>query len=464
MSTIWNNDFHGQIDSQAYDFNSSIAIDQRLFVADCHGSMAHAQMLGVQDIIPKNEAEQLVAELEQMQKDYAIGELEIDMSEEDIHSFIEAELTRRLGEVGKKIHTGRSRNDQVATALKIYTVYEINTLIDGLIKGINAFMDQAMMYTETIMPGYTHLQRAQPITYGHYLMAYAEMLYRDVDRLQDIQKRIRETNPLGSGALATTTFPLDRQLTTELIGFTDYSHNSLDGVSDRDYSIELTAALSILSMHLSRYAEETIIWSTQEFKFIELADSFSTGSSIMPQKKNADIHELVRGKSGRVYGDLMGILTIMKGLPLAYNKDMQDEKELMFDAIDTMKQMVGLIPGMMQATLVNEEKMYEASGTGFINATDCADYLAAKGIPFRDAYQITGNLIQYCLDHEETLETLSLEVYKEYHPAFEEDIYKVIDLKRVAFSRNVAGGPAPERVKENIGSLRERLSKWVKEK
>lgn len=451
---IWSNKFHDEMSNQAYDFNQSIHIDDRLFDADVRGSMAHAEMLGMQQIILPEESEDLLQELRKMRQEYHDGELEIDYTEEDIHSFIESELTRRLGSTGKKIHTGRSRNDQVATALKVYTNDEIIILSEKLKQAILAFCDKAEGHLETIMPGYTHMQRAQPITFGHYLMAYAEMLYRDFDRLQDVSKRILSSMPLGAGALATSTFPLDRDFVAYSLGFNEVSGNSLDAVSDRDYTIELLSALSILSMHLSRYAEEVIIWTTQEFNFISLNDAFSTGSSIMPQKKNADIHELMRGKSGRVYGDLIAVLTTMKGLPLAYNKDMQEEKERLFDGIDTMKQMISLIPGMLAATSINTDRMYEAAGGGFINATDCADYLAAKGIPFRDAYQITGNIIQYCTEKNKTLEELSLPEYKHFNQQFEDDIFDAIDLKNCTFRRQVKGGPAPESVAEEIRTLR----------
>lgn len=451
---LWSNDFHQEMSQTAYQFNQSIVVDIRLFDADLRGSIAHAKMIGKQGIISEQEAKSLVNELESMREEYAAGTLQIDLNEEDIHSFIEAELTRRLEDAGKKIHTGRSRNDQVATAMKIYALDEVEAISKLLTEAILAFSNEAENHLETIMPSYTHLQRAQPITYGHYLMAYVEMFKRDYGRLQDAAKRIKSSMPLGAGALATTTFPLDRQYTTELLGFDNFSSNSLDAVADRDYSIELLSAFSILSMHLSRYAEEVIIWTTQEFKFVSLKDTFSTGSSIMPQKKNADIHELLRGKSGRVYGDLMAVLTIMKGLPLAYNKDIQEEKERLFDAIDTMKMMVSLLPAMLEETVVNEEAMYEAASTGFINATDCADYLAAKGLPFRDAYQITGNIIQACIDSNKTLETLELKEYQEIHELFDEDIYDAIDLTACVKRRQVAGGPAPEKVQEHINQIK----------
>lgn len=454
---LWSNEYHQEMSNSAYEFNQSILIDIRLFDADLRGSMAHAQMLGKQHIIESDEAKQLVAELSSMREEYANQTLQIDLNEEDIHSFIEAELTRRLGDIGKKIHTGRSRNDQVATAMKIYALDEVEWIIEALEKVILAFTDEAQEHLETIMPSYTHLQRAQPITYGHYLMAYVEMFYRDYGRIKDAAKRIKETMPLGAGALATTTFPLDRAYTTELLGFSNYSNNSLDAVSDRDYSLELLSAFSILSMHLSRYSEEVIIWTSQEFKFLSLKDTFSTGSSIRPQKKNADIHELFRGKSGRVFGDLMGVLTVMKGIPLAYNKDIQEEKERLFDAIDTVKMMLSLLPSMIDETIANKEVMYKAASTGFINATDCADYLTAKGLPFRDAYQVTGNIIQYCEETNQTLETLSLAEYKEEHALFEEDIYDAIDLTACVKRRQVDGGPAPEKVQEHIDKIRSLL-------
>ena len=455
---LWSNEYHQEMSNSAYEFNQSILIDIRLFDADLRGSMAHAQMLGKQHIIESDEAKQLVAELSSMREEYANQTLQIDLNEEDIHSFIEAELTRRLGDIGKKIHTGRSRNDQVAIAMKIYALDEVEWIIEALEKVILAFTDEAQEHLETIMPSYTHLQRAQPITYGHYLMAYVEMFYRDYGRIKDASKRIKETMPLGAGALATTTFPLDRAYTTELLGFSNYSNNSLDAVSDRDYSLELLSAFSILSMHLSRYSEEVIIWTSQEFKFLSLKDTFSTGSSIMPQKKNADIHELFRGKSGRVFGDLMGVLTVMKGIPLAYNKDIQEEKERLFDAIDTVKMMLSLLPSMIDETIANKETMYKAASTGFINATDCADYLTAKGLPFRDAYQVTGNIIQHCEETNQTLETLSLKEYQADHALFEEDIYDAIDLTACVKRRQVDGGPAPEKVQEHINKIRSLLT------
>lgn len=456
---IWSNDYHQEMSQSAYQFNQSLQVDIRLLDADLRGSIAHAKMLGQQSIISIEESEKLVETLELMREEYATGELMIDMEEEDIHSFIESELTKRLGETGKRIHTARSRNDQVATAMKLYALDELVNLQNLLKDVILSFTNEAEQHLEVIMPSYTHLQRAQPITYGHYLMSYVEMFKRDYGRIEDAAKRIKNSMPLGSGALATTTFPLDRQLTTDLLGFTNYSLNSLDGVSDRDYSIELLSTFSLISMHLSRYAEEVILWTSQEFNFLSLMDTFSTGSSIMPQKKNADIHELFRGKSGRVYGDLISVLTIMKGLPLAYNKDLQEEKERLFDAIDTIKLMLTLLPKMLEETIPNEGKMYQAATKGFINSTDCADYLVYKGMAFRDAYKVTANIIQYCLDHDMTLETLSLEEYQDHSELFGQDIYETISLKACVERRHVDGGPAPVKVQEHINNVRSEFLK-----
>lgn len=451
---IWSNNYHQEMSQSSYQFNQSIEVDLRLLDADLRASAAHAKMLGQQEIINNEEAERLVESLEAMRLELQEGKLSVDMEEEDIHSFIEAELTRRLGHIGKKIHTGRSRNDQVATAMKLYAVDEVKEIKALLKEVILAFSDEAENHLNTIMPSYTHLQRAQPITYGHYLMSYVEMFKRDYYRMDDAAERILNSMPLGSGALATTSFPLDRQLTTQLLGFNQYALNSLDAVSDRDYSIELLANFSIMSMHLSRYAEEVILWTSQEFSFLTLQDTFSTGSSIMPQKKNADIHELIRGKSGRVYGNLVSVLTIMKGLPLAYNKDMQEEKERLFDAIDTIKGILTLLPKMLDETDVNKDNMYQAATKGFINSTDCADYLVYKGMAFRDAYQVTGNIIQYCLTNNLTLESLSLEEYRNHNHLFEEDIYDTINLKACVERRQVDGGPAPMKVKEHIQKVR----------
>jgi argininosuccinate lyase len=456
---IWSNKFHEEMSQDAYNFNQSIQVDYRLLDADLRGSKAHAAMLGKQGILPLEETDRLVNELEQMRQDYANGSLQIDFTSEDVHSFIEAELTERLGTIGKKVHTGRSRNDQVATAMRIYVLDELSDFIHQTKTAIQAIINKAEAHLDTIMPGYTHLQRAQPITYAHYLMAYAQMYVRDLGRFEDLYDRVAADMPLGAGALATSSYPIDPFYTTsQLEGFTSPFVNSIDAVSNNDYAIEFLSALSIMSMHMSRYAEETIMWSSQEFRFIRLTDAFSTGSSIMPQKKNADIHELMRGKTGRVYGDLMAVLTIMKGIPLAYDKDMQEIKEQLFDGIDHVKAMLSLLPGMLEATIVDADRMYAACGSGFLNATDCADYLTNKGMAFRDAYKISGNLVAYCTEKNQALEDLTLEEYQGFSDLFEADIYEAIDLKNCVHRRNVAGGPAPEAVQAAIERVRANIA------
>ena len=456
---IWSNKFHEEMSQDAYNFNQSIQVDYRLLDADLRGSKAHAAMLGKQGILPLEETDRLVNELEQMRQDYANGSLQIDFTSEDVHSFIEAELTERLGTIGKKVHTGRSRNDQVATAMRIYVLDELSDFIHQTRTAIQAIINKAEAHLDTIMPGYTHLQRAQPITYAHYLMAYAQMYVRDLGRFEDLYDRVAADMPLGAGALATSSYPIDPFYTTsQLEGFTSPFVNSIDAVSNNDYAIEFLSALSIMSMHMSRYAEETIMWSSQEFRFIRLTDAFSTGSSIMPQKKNADIHELMRGKTGRVYGDLMAVLTIMKGIPLAYDKDMQEIKEQLFDGIDHVKAMLSLLPGMLEATIVDADRMYAACGSGFLNATDCADYLTNMGMAFRDAYKISGNLVAYCTEKDQALEDLTLEEYQGFSDLFEADIYEAIDLKNCVYRRNVAGGPAPEAVQAAIERVRANIA------
>ena len=457
---IWSNNYHGSMNEKAFEFNSSIDADARLVYADIAGSIAHAKMLGKTEIIPREEADALVNELGKMNDELQDGDLTIDFSEEDIHSFLEAELTRRLGAIGKKVHTGRSRNDQVATALKLYSVSALEHLSSLTANVALALSEKAEEHLETIMPGYTHLQRAQPITFAHHLMAYTEMFLRDKSRLDDAKERVLHYMPLGSAALATTTLPLDRAFTAEALGFKDFSRNSLDGVSDRDHSLEMLSDMSIIMVHISRLAEEVIIWSSQEFGFVKIRDTFSSGSSIMPQKKNPDIAELLRGKSGRVFGDLMGVLTLMKGLPLAYNKDMQEEKELLFEAIDTVTFCLEILPAMLNDMDVMEAAMLTASQKGYLNATDCADYLVEKGIPFRDAYQITGNILKECEEQNLTLENFPLEMYKKHSDAFDETIYKKVDLKECVIRRNVAGGPAPERVKEHIEAVKTKLEDY----
>ena len=453
---LWKGRFKKELSKTTNDFNSSISFDSRMYKEDIEGSIAHATMLGRCGIIKKEEANDIVNGLKGILADIENGTLHIDMEAEDIHTFIEGELTKRIGDNGKRLHTSRSRNDQVAVDIKLYLkkeVVNVKNLVVGLIKVI---ADKAEKYSETVMPGYTHLQRAQPITFGHHLLAYGEMLLRDVSRLEDCLKRMDEM-PLGSCALAGTTYPIDRTITAELLGFDRITNNSLDGVSDRDYCIEFASVLSIIMVHLSRFSEEIIMWCSWEFKFIELDDAFSTGSSIMPQKKNPDIAELVRGKSGRVFGDNMTLLTIMKGTALAYNKDMQEDKEAIFDAIDTVKLCLKTFDPMLATMRVIPENMRNAAAKGFINATDCADYLVKKGMPFRDAYKITGTLVHTCIEKGCTLETLPLEEYKKLTDNFDEDVYDAISLDTCVMQRKAAGGPAPESVKVQIEYVRNKL-------
>lgn len=438
---LWTGRFQKEISKTTNDFNSSISFDSRMYKEDITGSIAHATMLGQCGIIEKEQAEIICKGLQEILADIESGKLSIDMEAEDIHTFIEGELTKRLGDNGKRLHTARSRNDQVALDVRLYLrnqIDELKSLVKGLIEVI---CNKAEKYAETVMPGYTHLQRAQPITFGHHLMAYAEMLLRDLSRLEDTQKRMN-VNPLGSCALACTTYPIDRSITTKLLGFDSMTRNSLDGVSDRDFCLELASALSIIMVHLSRFSEEIIMWCSWEFKFIELDDAFSTGSSIMPQKKNPDIAELVRGKSGRVFGDLQGLLTAMKGIALAYNKDMQEDKEAVFDAVDTVKMCITAFTPMLDTMTVIPQNMRKAAAGGFINATDCADYLVKKGLPFRDAYKATGSLVALCIEKGETLETLPIEEYKAICDTFDEGVYEAISLEKCVKERNPYGGPA----------------------
>lgn len=438
---LWTGRFQKEISKTTNDFNSSISFDSRMYKEDITGSIAHATMLGQCGIIEKEQAEIICKGLQEILADIESGKLSIDMEAEDIHTFIEGELTKRLGDNGKRLHTARSRNDQVALDVRLYLrnqIDELKSLVKGLIEVI---CNKAEEYAETVMPGYTHLQRAQPITFGHHLMAYAEMLLRDLSRLEDTQKRMN-VNPLGSCALACTTYPIDRSITTKLLGFDSMTRNSLDGVSDRDFCLELASALSIIMVHLSRFSEEIIMWCSWEFKFIELDDAFSTGSSIMPQKKNPDIAELVRGKSGRVFGDLQGLLTAMKGIALAYNKDMQEDKEAVFDAVDTVKMCITAFTPMLDTMTVIPQNMRKAAAGGFINATDCADYLVKKGLPFRDAYKATGSLVALCIEKGETLETLPIEEYKAICDTFDEGVYEAISLEKCVKERSPYGGPA----------------------
>lgn len=458
MPQLWKGRFKKELAKETNDFNSSISFDSRMFEEDIKGSIAHATMLGAAGIIDKSESEKIVAGLSEILADIKSGKLDIDMSAEDIHTFVEGELTARLGQTGKRLHTARSRNDQVALDIRLTLRKEIDE-ISGKIKDLVLVLcNKAEENKETIMPGYTHLQRAQPITFGHHLMAYAQMLLRDLDRLADVKKRMNVL-PLGSGALAGTTYPLDRNMVADLLGFDSVSLNSLDGVSDRDFCIELASALSLVMVHLSRFSEEIIMWCSWEFKFVELDDAFSTGSSIMPQKKNPDIAELVRGKSGRVFGDLTTLLTVMKGIALAYNKDMQEDKEAIFDAVDTVKMCLNAFTPMIDTMTVLKDNMRHAAAKGFINATDCADYLVGKGLPFRDAYKATGELVALCIDKNLTLETLPLDEYKKICDLFDDGVYQAINLEKCVADRLVVGGPSIQSVETQIKYARNIIGK-----
>ncbi len=458
MEKMWAGRFSKEVDSGVNAFNSSISFDGRMYKNDIEGSIAHATMLGEAGIITKEDSETLIKGLNEILADIDSGKLELDMTAEDIHMFIEAELTKRFGSVGKRLHTSRSRNDQVALDIRLYLRDEIAEIRALVYKITDVLCNIAEKHTETIMPGYTHLQRAQPITFGQHLMAYAQMFLRDIERLDDVNKRMNEC-PLGSGALAGTTYNIDRFLTSSLLGFSNPMVNSLDGVSDRDFCIELSSAISIIMMHLSRFSEEIILWCSWEFKFIELDDAFATGSSIMPQKKNPDIAELVRGKTARVFGDNMTLLAMMKGLPLAYNKDMQEDKEAIFDAIDNVKLCLSTFIPMLETMSVYKDNMRNAAARGFINATDCADYLVKKGMPFRDAYKITGGLVAECIEKQTDLEHLPLECYQEKTELFTDDIYTAISLDTCVKERKSYGGPSPESVKTQIELTRKKLDK-----
>ena len=449
MAQLWGGRFTKQTDKLVYNFNASISFDQKFYKQDIEGSIAHVRMLGKQGILTGEEMQAIVACLKEILADVEAGRLVITDEYEDIHSFVEATLIDRIGEPGKKLHTGRSRNDQVALDMRLYVKKEIVAIKKEIIDFMEALCESAKNNLETVMPGYTHLQRAQPVTFGHYMMAYANMMRRDVIRLENCLEGMDDM-PLGSGALASTTYPIDRDFVRQQLGFARVTNNSLDGVSDRDYCVELTAALSILMMHLSRFSEEIISWCSWEFKFVELDDAFSTGSSIMPQKKNPDVCELVRGKTGRVYGDLFTLLTMLKGIPLAYNKDMQEDKEAVFDAIDTVKQCLRVLTPMFSTMQILKDNMKKAALKGFINATDCADYLTKKGMPFRDAYKTVGQLVAQCVREDKSLADLTLEEYKTHSDAFENDVYEAIDLKTCVRGRKVIGGPAPEEVTRQI--------------
>lgn len=450
---LWSGRFKKSLDQTINDFNSSISFDKLMYKEDILGSIAHAKMLGECGIIEKSEADKICIELNNILNDLNNNLLSIDESQEDIHTFMEAELTKRLGNTGKRLHTARSRNDQVALDIKLYLKTQIDDLINLIKNLISVICDKALENTSTVMPGYTHLQRAQPISFAHHIMAYAEMLLRDISRLKDAKTRMNK-NPLGAGALATSTYNINRNLTSELLNFSSPTDNSLDSVSDRDFCLELCSDLSILMVHLSRFSEEIIMWCSWEFKFVELDDAFSTGSSIMPQKKNPDIAELVRGKSGRVFGDLMGLLTVMKGLPLAYNKDMQEDKEAIFDAINTVKICINAFTPMFKTMTVLKDNMRRAAASGFINATDCADYLVKKGVPFRDAYKITGTLVSRCLELNSTLEDLPIDEYKKLSNVFDNDIFESISLEKCLNDRSVLGGPAKSVVENHVEKVK----------
>ena len=458
MAQLWGGRFTKETDQLVYNFNASITFDRKFYKQDIEGSIAHVTMLGKQGILTNEEAQDIIKTLKEIQSEVENGTLEISSEYEDIHSFVEATLIDRLGDTGKKLHTGRSRNDQVALDMRLYTRQEVmatDALLEELLNVLLRIMEEN---TETIMPGFTHLQKAQPITLAHHMGAYFEMFKRDRQRLRDIFERMNYC-PLGSGALAGTTYPLDRDYTAELMGFYGPTLNSMDGVSDRDYLIEFLSALSTIMMHLSRFSEEVIIWNSNEYQFVEIDDAYSTGSSIMPQKKNPDIAELVRGKTGRVYGALVSLLTTMKGIPLAYNKDMQEDKELSFDAMDTAKGCIALFTGMLDTMKFNQEVMRNSSKNGFTNATDAADYLVNHGVPFRDAHGIVGQIVLYCIDKNMAIDDMSLEELKAISPVFEEDIYDAISMETCVNKRLTIGAPGKEAMEKVIALEKEYLAK-----
>lgn len=441
MAKLWGGRFRKSTDKRVDDFNSSIRFDKRMYKQDIRGSIAHATMLGRQGIIPAEDAEKIVAGLKEIMTDIDAGRVEFLIDAEDIHMNIEKLLTDRIGEAGKRLHTGRSRNDQVALDIRMYLMDETAEIEEMLVETMGVFVELAKQHTDTIMPGYTHLQKAQPITFAHHVMAYFEMFKRDFSRLAECRRRTN-VMPLGSGALAGTTYPLDREFVADMLGFDGVTMNSLDGVSDRDFVIELAACLSIVMMHASRFSEELILWSSNEFGFVEMDDAYSTGSSIMPQKKNPDVAELIRGKTGRVYGSLMGLLTMMKGTPLAYNKDMQEDKEQIFDSIDTVKLCLPVFCDMIRTMRVNTRAMYEGAKGGFTNATDAADYLVKKGLPFRDAHAVIGNMVFYCIENNKAITDLSMDEFKSFSDMIEDDIYAAVSMETCVNDRAVIGGPA----------------------
>ena len=461
MAQLWGGRFTKETDQLVYNFNASISFDKKLYAQDIRGSIAHVMMLAKQEILTEAEKQQIIEGLEGILDDVEKGKLEITDKYEDIHSFVEANLIDRIGDAGKKLHTGRSRNDQVALDMKLYIrdeIAQIDQLLRTLLRTILGIMQEN---TETIMPGFTHLQKAQPITLAHHMGAYFEMFKRDHERMRDIRKRMN-TCPLGSGALAGTTYPLDRDYTAKLLGFDGPTLNSMDGVSDRDYLLELLSALSIVMMHLSRFCEEVIIWNSNEYQFVEIDDAYSTGSSIMPQKKNPDIAELVRGKTGRVYGALTSLLTTMKGIPLAYNKDMQEDKEMSFDAIDTAKGCIALFTGMLSTMQFKKDNMHASAKNGFTNATDAADYLVNHGVPFRDAHGIVGQLVLYCIEKNIALDDMSLEEYKAISPVFEEDIYDAISMETCVNKRLTTGAPGKAAMEQVIQIYKQYIREYDK--
>ncbi|MGL4773518.1 MAG: argininosuccinate lyase [Clostridium sp.] len=451
---LWGGRFNQGVDSLVNDFNSSIRVDKRMYREDIEGSLAHVKMLGNQGIIPQEASNKISLGLEEILKRMDNGVISVDMSSEDIHSFIEATLTYYIGPCGKMLHTGRSRNDQVTLDLRLHLKKEVKSIISLLLSLEETLLTLGSENTETIMPGYTHLQKAQPITFAHHILAYAEMFKRDIERLKDALKRI-DYMPLGSGALATSTYNIDRDFVANELGFSNVTVNSLDSVSDRDYVIETLSALSMIMMHLSRFSEEIILWCTNEFSFVELSDKYSTGSSIMPQKKNPDVAELVRGKTGRVYGDLITLLTVMKGIPLAYNKDMQEDKEALFDALDTVDLSIQTFNGMLQTMKINKDVMRKGAALGFTNATDVADYLVKKGVPFRTCHEIVGEIVLSCINKNCSIEALTLDELKDFSPHFEDDIYHAIDLVTCVEERKVFGGPSTESIKIQLNLLQE---------
>ncbi len=458
MEKMWAGRFQKTLDQTADDFNSSIRFDCRMYAQDIKGSMAHATMLAKQGILSQTETDKIIDGLKSILKDIESGALSFDMQAEDIHMFIEAELTKRIGEAGKRLHTARSRNDQVAVDIRLYLRDETEEILSLVKAVISAIVSQAEKNAQTIAPGYTHLQRAQPISFGHHLLAYAMMLLRDISRLEDAKKRMN-FSPLGSCALAGTTYPTDRVFTAEKLGFDGVMQNSIDGVSDRDFCVELLSAFSLLMTHLSRLCEEIVLWSSWEFKFIELDDSYTTGSSIMPQKKNPDMAELIRGKTGRVYGDLMAMLTTLKGLPLAYNKDMQEDKEAIFDAIDTVKMCLKVLAPMLDTMTVLKENTYRAAQKGFINATDLADYLTKKGMPFRSAYKIVGQIVAECIEKDLVLDNFPLTEYQKHSELFAQDLYEEISLETCVNKRNSLGGASAKSVLAQVEWVKKELEK-----